>query len=139
MKKIICDFCFKEYDNRKDLRKQRNSKTYKCKECQEKDKKPKISWYVPIELLQVTCESGGKLIGFYAPSGQFMAINKLLDDFMKPFKPAVEFVCHIKKHLDNDPKLKCKDVICNICNKSIDEIWDESEKLRKQKEKKTKG
>lgn len=135
---LECDFCFKKVNNPKDLRKVRNMKSWKCKECQEKERRPKMTWYMLNELLQCTFENGGKLIGFKAPNGEFMVINKVLDDFTKPFRKCLDFVAHIQAHLNNDPKLKGQNVTCSFCKKSIDEIWDEEQnrKLENKKEEK---
>lgn len=129
---LECDYCFKKVDSPKDLRKTRYAKMWKCKECQEKDKKRKngFSCYIPFEMLEAKTESGAKLIGVKSPQGQFIALNKVLDKFMKPFMVSAEFVAHIQDHLTKDPKLKGQEVMCKICNKTIDQIWDESQTKR---------
>ncbi len=38
---------------------------------------------------------------------------------------AVQFVEHIQNHLDKDQEVKCK-----ICDKTIDEIWEEEDECR---------
>jgi len=127
---LECDFCFKKVESAKDLRKVKNMKSWKCKECQERDRRPKMSWYMPIELQECTFEQGGKLIGVKAPNGQFIALNKVLHEFTKPHMKCLEFVAHIQDHISKEPNLKGQSVICKICNKTIDQIWDESQTKR---------
>ena len=47
---------------------------------------------------------------------------------LKRYLEAIEFVEHIEKHLKDETKFpKGSKVMCKICDKTIDEIFDESE------------
>lgn len=88
-----------------------------------------MGFYIPIELEQATLSSGEKIIGV-RHKGEFIALNKIVADLMDKTNATkcIKFVEHIKNHLTKEETykdLKNKEVVCKICDKTIDEISKE--------------
>lgn len=127
MGKYQCVDCEKVFNGKSKVRKLPKVDKYRCRSCIKKRMEPKITWYLPENLEQVTFQSGGKLIGVHH-KGEFVALNKIRDSLLVPFKKSAEFVRHIRRHINKDRKLKGQKVICKFCDKTIDEIWDVKKK-----------